>query len=85
MVIKSGKREFTLTEKDRILFNGNVYILITQEIYKDFCKYSPTLAKSRVEKMIKSGDLVLAKEKYKSLFNNRELDLYKIAEARSEE
>ena len=75
--IKSGHKEFVLTEKDRILFNGCAYILITQKILKGYSSYSPTLTKSKIKKLIKSGSLILDKEKYTSLWGE-ELDLYRI-------
>lgn len=78
MIIKSGRYEYELTEKDRILFNGAVYILLTQKVLLNSGYSNPMLTKSRVEKLIKEGKLILAEEKYKAL--SYEYDLYKIAE-----
>ena len=76
MEIKSGRKTYTLTNKDRIMFNGAVYLLLTQKAFDGWRSYNPTLPKTRVEKLIKSGELVMCSEKYKGDFGV--YDLYKI-------
>lgn len=81
MNLKIGRREYKLTEKDRILFNGACYQLITRNNERSFWKpQSMVVSKTRMEKLIKSGEMILAKEKYKSTISGftTEYDLYMI-------
>ena len=78
MKLKVGREEYNLDESDRIMFNGAVFILITRTAGYGFNKYSPTVSKVRMNKLIKNGDMILCKEKYIARY--QELDMYKIKE-----
>lgn len=56
--LKIGRSIYTITENDRILFNGNCYQLVTQSNRSGWYDTSPKLAKTKVEKYIKQGYLV---------------------------
>lgn len=57
MNIKCGKEEFELTDKDVIFFNVACYQLITRKVRKGWNQHTPMLAKKKVEKLIKNGEL----------------------------
>lgn len=63
--VKMNRKEYTLTENDRILFNGVCYILVTQKVWHGFSQGCPTVPKKYAEKWIKDGILVVG-EAYKS-------------------
>jgi hypothetical protein len=75
MILKSGKKEYTLNPNDRIMFNGRYYILITQPQACNDIEYGPVLKTNSIKKLIGQGELILADEKYPG-----GLDLYKIKE-----
>jgi len=56
--LKIGRNTYTITENDRILFNGNCYQLVTQSVRSGWYDTSPKLAKTKVVKYIKQGFLV---------------------------
>ena len=56
--LKLGCRTYTITESDRILFNGNCYQLVTQSYRSGWSNVKPILAKANAEKCIKQGYLV---------------------------
>lgn len=56
--VKMNRKEYTLTEEDRIMFNGACYILITQKVCVGFSQCCPTVPKKHAEKWIKDGALV---------------------------
>ena len=56
--LKIGLRTYTITENDRILFNGNSYQLVTQNSQSGWYDATPKLAKTKAEKYIKQGYLV---------------------------
>lgn len=56
--LKIGHRTYTITENDRILFNGNSYQLVTQNYQSGWYDATPKLAKTKAEKYIKKGYLV---------------------------
>lgn len=56
--LKIGRRTYTITENDRILFNGNSYQLVTQNYQSGWYDATPKLAKIKAEKYIKQGYLV---------------------------
>lgn len=56
--LKIGRRTYTITENDRILFNGNCYQLVTQSSRSGWYDTSPKVAKTKVAKYIKQGYLV---------------------------
>lgn len=69
MKIKCGRREFEVTEKDRILDNGAIYQLITQYYQKGWEKLTPIVSKSTFDKLLKSGKIRLSSEKYHGIYN----------------
>lgn len=56
--LKIGRRTYTITENDRILFNGTCYQLVTQDYRSGWYKVTPVLAKTKAAKYIKQGYLV---------------------------
>lgn len=56
--LKIGRRTYTITESDQVLFNGKCYLLVTQKYQSGWNKVTPTLAKTKAEKYIKQGYLV---------------------------
>jgi len=56
--LKIGRRIYTITENDRILFNGNCYQLVTQNYGTSWNSTTPILAKIKAKKFIKQGYLV---------------------------
>jgi hypothetical protein len=62
MLLKCGRDEFDLTDKDSIFFNGVVYILMTRKVGSGYRSYSPTVSKTKMKQLIKSGEIVLIKE-----------------------
>lgn len=56
--LKLGRSIYTITENDRILFNGNCYQLVTQSTRSGWYDATPKLAKTKAEKYIKQGYLV---------------------------
>lgn len=56
--LKVGRRTYTITESDQVLFNGKCYLLVTQKYQSGWNKVTPTLAKAKAEKYIKQEYLV---------------------------
>ena len=80
MKIKIKRNVFNVTSKDRIMFNGVCYILITQTIpcgYSDMC---PTFPKTTFNKMFKEGKIKKSLQKYRSRYTNEVYDLYEFVE-----
>lgn len=75
MIIKCGRREFTVTEKDRILDNGFCYLLITQYYFDSFARITPHVAKATFKQLQKEGKIKLCTKKYLGKF-----DLYQFVE-----
>lgn len=91
MIIKSGRRLYKINKKDRIMHRvdncWDRYEIITQlepvtirgvvigSPYPTFLP--PKLSKRSVEKLIKEGKLVLAKDKYVE-WSGLKFDLYRI-------
>lgn len=65
--VKMNRKEYTLTENDRILFNGVVYLLLTQRVWCGYSRSCPTVPKKYAEKWIKNGTLVFSGD-YKDSF-----------------
>ena len=74
--IKSRRKTYKLTEKDRIMYNGKAYILMTQTVRDNFIDIHPTLTTSLVQKLIKEGKLELANGKFVSDYTGAEYDMY---------
>ena len=68
MEITANRRKFNVSEKDRVLFNGHCYILLTQTCYSDWSHICPTISKSLFNKLIKEGKAVKTDEVYNSPF-----------------
>lgn len=62
MIIKCGRKEIVLTEKDVIMYNGACYQITTQLKVDGWYSYPFKIANGKAEKMIKKGDLVNSKE-----------------------
>lgn len=56
--LKIGRRTYTITENDRILFNGYSYQLVTQVSRSGWYTTTPRVAKTKAERYIKQGYLV---------------------------
>lgn len=70
MVLKCGRREFTVGEKDLILDNGSCYQLITQKYYKDWGYACPIVSKTTFNKLLEAGVIRLSNKKYKTFLGN---------------
>ena len=62
MIVKIRGGEFDITEKDRVLFNGKCYIIMTQEVLQNQRWVHPTLPKTTATKLIKVGKMVLCED-----------------------
>ena len=51
------RRKFNCTKKDKIMFNGMCYQLITQSFFKDWCDVTPVISKTEFERLIKENVL----------------------------
>jgi hypothetical protein len=78
MIVKIRGGEFDLTEKDRVLFNGKCYIIMTQEVLQNRRWVHPMLPKTTATKLIKEGKMVLCEDKYH--FTCHECDKYRFVE-----
>lgn len=58
--LKIGRKTYTITESDRVLFNGFCYQLVTQNYQSGWNRVTPKLSKTKAEKYIKQGYLVYA-------------------------
>lgn len=56
--LKIGQRTYTITDEDKVMFNGNCYQLITRYYRRGWDKITPKLSKAKAEKYIKQGFLV---------------------------
>ena len=71
-----NRKDYTITENDRIMFNGACYILISQKTRCGYGYAEPTVPKKYAEKWIKDGILVEF-GLYKSAFDDDFFPLYK--------
>jgi hypothetical protein len=76
MIVKCGRVEFELNHQDMIMYNGACYQLVTRKVGSGWNAIHPILAKSKAEKLIKSGQLVSCAKAVKSGIN---LEYYNIA------
>jgi hypothetical protein len=68
MIVKCGRIEFELTEKDLVMYNGACYQIITRKVGFGWNESTPIIAKSRAMKLIKEGllkEVQLDKPRYK--------------------
>lgn len=56
--LKIGRRTYTITDEDKVMFNGKCYLLVTQNYQSGWNRVIPTLSKTKDEKYIKQGYLV---------------------------
>ena len=56
--LKIGRKTYTITESDRVLFNGFCYQLVTQNYQCGWNRVTPKLSKTKAEKYIKHRYLV---------------------------
>lgn len=56
--LKIGRKIFTISSTDRILFNGVSYILVTQSYRSGWNKINPTVSKANCHKWVDEGILV---------------------------
>lgn len=63
MDIVASRRHFNVTEKDKVMFNGACYQLMTQTYFKDWNRMCPIIATSKAEKLIAQNKLVYIGEK----------------------
>lgn len=75
---KVGHHMLKITDVDRVVFNGAVYILKTQKVGTWVDEHSPIIAKAKATKLVKTGVLVPV-ENYISRFSgvDTEYDQYK--------
>ena len=64
MKIKCGRREFEVTERDKILDNGVIYQLVTQYYFERFNRMIPVVAKSTFNKLLKEGKIRLSSKQF---------------------
>lgn len=81
---KVGHNLLKITDSDRVMFNGAVYIVYTQEVGTGWDKRSPLLARAKARKLINLGILIPV-ENYvttfsgiKSEYDNYKFDLEKL-------
>ena len=55
--ITASRRKFTCTSEDKIMYNGAVYILITQKYWVEWSEVSPTISKTEFNRLKKLGVL----------------------------
>ena len=53
--VKSGRRKFVCTTKDKIMDNGNCYQLVTKKISRTLLLADPDTFKNRIQAIIKVG------------------------------
>lgn len=51
------RQKFNCTKKDKIMYNGNCYQLVTQSFHKDFSDVTPTISKTEFNRLMKEGVL----------------------------
>ena len=59
--LKVGRNIFDIDENDLILDNGACYMLVTQEIIKNYSSYSPTVSK-KLFTDLKKSELIFTSE-----------------------
>ena len=51
------RQHFMCSSKDKIMYNGSCYQLITQSFFKNWCDLSPTISKTEFNRLMKLGVL----------------------------
>lgn len=70
MKIKCGRKEFEVTNKDEILWNGACYQLTTQKYRDGWYEVFPIVSKTLAKKLIKEGKLVESDKKFVNFLGN---------------
>ena len=73
MKVKCGRVEYDLNEKDTVIFNGSLYMIITRRTRGN---YWPVIAKTTAKRLIKEGKLEFTGVQKMTI----DVDLYKINE-----
>lgn len=60
MLLKCGRNELEITEKDIVLYNGSGYTLLTQKVRDGWSQINPQVATGRMKKLIKDGVFIEA-------------------------
>lgn len=68
--LKVGRNVFDIDENDLILDNGACYILITQNVIKNYSSYSPTVSK-KLFNDLKKYELIFTSEGLRQAAINR--------------
>ena len=55
--IRASRRKFICTNKDKIMYNGSCYQLMTQTYHKDWCDLSPVISEAEFKRLLKLGVL----------------------------
>lgn len=55
--VKSGRRKFVCTTKDKIMDNGNCYQLVTKKYQEHYYWLTPQLSKAEFKRLLKLGVL----------------------------
>lgn len=53
--ITASRRKFTCTNKDKIMYNGKCYQLITQSYWKDWSNITPVITEKEFKRLQKLG------------------------------
>lgn len=61
MILKIRNRPFDISDKDRVLFNGSCWQLITQTYCNGWYSCCPTMSKTLCEKFVKKNILIFIK------------------------
>lgn len=85
MKIKCGRREFDVNHKDRIVYNGAVYQLVTKHYREGFYYATPQVSVKLFKSLLNDGMIVLSKSKYRFIVNDivyvsPEYDMYEFTE-----
>ena len=72
MLIKCGRKEIELTNKDIIFYNDACYQIMTQTIRQNFYEIYPVIAKDKAEKLIKDGKLIEIKKEFAYYIGRKE-------------
>lgn len=61
--LKINRRNFDITNRDVVLFNGACWQLITQTYFSNWYNHYPLMSKTMCERFVKKGILVLHEKK----------------------
>jgi hypothetical protein len=76
MLVKCGRVEIDLTNKDEVMYNGHCYQITSRKVGHGWNTSIPMIAKRTAEKMIKDGKLVLERKEIGIV----DVEIYKISE-----